>query len=235
MAEHDTGFNTAGPVENDMGDPDREPRVSDEEILSVFARSDDTNLIVTEVADELPIHHNVLDDRLDDLYERGLLERADESRGTVWTLVSDVEDDLVIPESEVETDVEAQTTAATGSETPPQQEETPPESQPAPTEQPSGPEATEESPIDAIETFDPPGSSTNRERKREALRAAYRYLRTHDSAESDDFKTDVFPNHPAAYEDPNDWWQEVISSGLEVVPDVAVQDDEWRFVGDRSD
>lgn len=63
-----------------MGDPDREPRVSDEEILSVFARSDETDLIAAEVADELPIHHDTLNDRLDDLYERGLLESEDESR-----------------------------------------------------------------------------------------------------------------------------------------------------------
>lgn len=48
-----------------MGDQDRELQVSDQEILSVFARSDDTNLIVMEVAEKLPIHHNVLDD----LYE----------------------------------------------------------------------------------------------------------------------------------------------------------------------
>lgn len=48
------------------------------------------NLMVREVADELPIHHTVLDVRLNDLYERGLLERDDESRGTVGRLVSDV-------------------------------------------------------------------------------------------------------------------------------------------------
>lgn len=218
-----------------MDDSDREPRVSDEEILSVFAQNDDTNLMVMEVADELPIRHTVLDDRLDDLYERGLLEREDESRGTVWTLASDVEDDLVISESEIETDVEAQTAAVTGPETPPQQEEDPTESQQAPTEEPRGPEVTDEPTIDAIETFDPPGTSADQERKREALRAAYVYLQKRNSASRADFETDVFPEHPSTYEEPDDWWREVIRPGLEAVSDVETHDDEWRFVDDHHD
>lgn len=230
-------FNTAASEENTMGDPDHEPRVSDEEIISVFARSDDDTLMVMEVADELPIRHTVLDDRLNDLYERGLLDRVDASRGTEWSLVldSESEDDLVISESEVETDVEAQTAATTGPDTPPQQEEDPTESQQAPTEEPRGPEVTDEPTIDAIETFDPPGSSADQERKREALRAAYTYLRKRTSADKEDFKSDVFPEHPGTYENPDNWWREVISPGLEAVSDVETHDDEWRFVGDRPD
>ncbi|UPM44657.1 hypothetical protein [Halocatena salina] len=232
-APHSGGFNTTELIEHSMGDPNREPQVSDEEILSVFARSGDRNLLVTDVADELPIHHTVLNDRLDDLYERGLLTSEERSRGTVWTLASEVEDDLLISESEVETDVEAQATAATGSETTPRQEENPTESLQAPAEEPRGPEITDEPTIEEIETFDPPGSSTDRERNREALRAAYLYLQKRSSAKRDDFETDVFPEYPATYEDPDDWWQEVISPGLEAVSDVETQDDEWRFVGDR--
>lgn len=218
-----------------MGDPDREPRVSDEEILSVFARGEDAAMLSLEVADELPIRHTVLNDRLNDLYERGLLEREEESRGTVWSLVPDTADDFVISESEVETDVEAQTAAATGPDTPPQQEEDPTESQQAPTEEPRGPEATDEPTTAAIEAFDPPGSSADQERRREALRAAYTYLRKRTTADREDFETDVYPEHPGAYEAPNDWWEEVIEPGLDAVSDVETHDEEWRFVGDRPD
>lgn len=218
-----------------MGNPDDEPQVSDEEILSVFARSDDTNLLVTDVADELPIHHTVLDGRLDDLYERGLLERDDESRGVVWTLASGVGDDHLIPESEIETDVEAQATAATGPETPPQQEEEPTVSQQAPAESTRGPDVTDEPTVDAIETFDPPGTAVDQERNREALRAAYLYLRKRNSADREDFTTDVYPEHPGTYEEPDSWWQEVISPGLQAVSDVEMRDEEWRFIGDRPD
>ncbi len=217
-----------------MGDPDREPRVSDEEILSVFARSDETDLLAIEVADELPIHHDTLNDRLDDLYERGLLESEDESRGTVWRLASG-RNDPTIPESEVETDVEAQTAAVTGPETTPRQEEDPTGSPQAPTEEPRGPETTDEPTVDATETFDPPGTPAEQERKREALRAAYTYLQKRKIADRADFETDVFPVHPGAYEEPDAWWQEVISPGLEAVSDVEARDDEWRFVGDRPD
>lgn len=217
-----------------MSDPDSEPRVSDEEILSVFARNDDTDLTETEAADELPIQYTVLNDRLEDLYERGLLEREDVSRGTVWTLTG-AGADRVLPESEVETDVEAQATAATGPDTPPQQEEDPTGSRQAPTEEPRGPDVTDEPARDAIETLDLPGTAADQERNREAVRAAYLYLRKRNSADREDFKTDVYPEHPGTYEEPDGWWQEIISPGLEAVSAVELQDEEWRFVGESPD
>lgn len=105
----------------------------------------------------------------------------------------------------------------------------------APTEELRGPETTDELTADAIETFDPPGTPAEQERKREALRAAYTYLQKRKSADRVDFETDVFPEHPSAYEEPDAWWQEVIKPGLGAVSDVEARDDEWRFVGDRPD
>jgi hypothetical protein len=102
------GFNTILPAYWDMGASDREPTVSDEEILWVFVQYDESGLTTREVAAELPIERDALDDRLDDLYERGLLDSDDDSRGTVWSIEPDAADDLSVSESTVETDVEAQ-------------------------------------------------------------------------------------------------------------------------------
>lgn len=73
---------------------------------------------------------------------------------------------------------------------------------------------TEEPTTDRIGAMDLPGTPDQQDERREALRAAYRYLRDGINAGKDDFTDDVFPDHPAGYDDPNDgWWEQVVQPG----------------------
>lgn len=218
-----------------MSDADRGPDVTDREILSVFANADERRLQVKDVADELPLPIEILSDRLDDLYERGLLVRDDDGPGVRWHLAPDVDEELTIPEEEVETEVEAQASKTTGAETSPREEETPetppPDPQEGPTEPPHDPAP------DEIEAFDPPGTAEERDLRRGALRRAYVYLRKRGTARREDFEDDVFPQAPGAYDSPDEgWWEDVVRPGLDTLPDVATPegDGEWRFTGDDS-
>lgn len=211
-------------------DANDEPRVHDEEILAVFARREDSGLQALEVADELPLERDVLEDRLDDLYERGLLDTEDVSRGTLWRLAPEGEEHLP-PDGEVETDVEAQAAATTGPETTARQQETPSANPQPPTEEPLG--DADEPDVDAIAAFDPPGTSEQQDRRRGVVRAAYSYLRKRGSAEREDFEADVYPERPGGYESASgEWWTAVVRPGLDALPDVEAEDGEWRFVGD---
>lgn len=70
--------------------PGRNPRVSDEEILEVFRRTDDPVLSTSEVADELSIKRRATLTRLQRLAENGVLERKQAGgRNTVWWLATD--------------------------------------------------------------------------------------------------------------------------------------------------
>lgn len=70
--------------------PGRNPRVSDEEILEVFRRTDDPVLSTSEVADELSIKRRATLTRLQRLAENGVLARKQAGgRNTVWWLATD--------------------------------------------------------------------------------------------------------------------------------------------------
>ncbi len=70
--------------------PGRNPRVTDEDLLAVFRRSDDPVLSTSEVADEVPIKRRATLDRLQRLEENGALERKQGGgRSTVWWLAAD--------------------------------------------------------------------------------------------------------------------------------------------------
>lgn len=210
-----------------MGTTDREP--TDEEILWVFVQHDDSGLEARAVAEALPIERDDLNDRLDDLYERGLLDSDETSRGTVWSIEPDVADDLSVSESDTETEVEAQA-ENTDLETSAHRRDARSTGVEMPEDEPVG--DTEEPTTDRIEAIDLPGTPDQQERQREALRAAYRYLRDGASATKDDITSEVFPDHPAGYDDPDDgWWQQVIRPGLVALSDIEQQGDEWRFVG----
>lgn len=214
-----------------MGAGDREPNVTDREILTVFDSMNERRLRPKEVADELPISVETLSDRLDDLHERGLLARADEKLpGVRWRLAPEATDGESLPEERVETDTEAQTTKVTGSETPPHEEETPETPPPDPQAGTSAP-PHERSP-DAIEAFDPPGTLEEKDLRRGALRRAYNYLRRRGRARRTDFESDVFPEAPGGYESPDEgWWRDVVRPGLDALPDVEAvgEGDEWRI------
>jgi hypothetical protein len=73
-----------------------------------------------------------------------------------------------------------------------------------------------------ILAFDPPGDRD--EERRDAIRAAYRYLQTEGSARTQDFLKDVFPEHSVGYETATrkgGWWRRLVKPGLEEFPDVV--------------
>lgn len=70
----------------------RPPRVSDDEILSVFREADDPFLTASEVADALPIGRRGVYKRLVALAEEGQLGRKDiGGSSTGWWLLEDAE------------------------------------------------------------------------------------------------------------------------------------------------
>lgn len=217
-----------------MGTPDREPEVSDEAILTVFVRRDDSGLHARQVAEDLPMDRDALNDRLDDLYERGFLDSEDVPGGTAWSIVPSVEDDLSPSDEPIETSVEEQAASDTDLETSPRRTGAGSTGVGMGEDESVG--GNEESPTDLIDGIDIPGAPDQQEDRRAALRAAYRYLREGATAQKDDIATEVFPDHPAGYEKPNDgWWQQVVRPGLVALPDVERHGDRWRFVGDEED
>lgn len=208
-----------------MGSEDRGPTVTDREILAVFANFDDEPLRAETVADELPMAPERLRDRLEDLYEQGLLER--ETSGIPdeqWRLdPAEVDEEDLPDESRVETDTEAQATKATGAEAPTTAEETPETEPPDPQE--TVPEPLHERMPDAIQAFAPPGTPEEKERRRGALHRAYLYLQRRERARRSDFENDVFPEAPGGYEGPDEgWWDEVVRPGLDALPDAELVD-----------
>jgi predicted ArsR family transcriptional regulator len=70
--------------------PGRKPRVTDEELLAVFQRTDDPVLSTAEIADELPIKRRATLTRLRRLADNGVLNRKQTGgRNTVWWPTTD--------------------------------------------------------------------------------------------------------------------------------------------------
>lgn len=226
-----------------MDDAGGNSDVDDPEILAVLANADEPWLRTGEIADDLPIADERLADRLDDLRERGLVDRdGDDLPGERWRLTPGAADRASIPESAVETDVEAQAARATGTETPAREAET--SASPPPEPQSTVPGEPYRPPADEIEAFDPPGTPEQKERRREALRRAHAFLRDRGHATRAEFESAVFPEARGAYERPDDgWWERVVRPGLARLPDVEPVDDsgdgdggdEWRYAGERDD
>lgn len=217
-----------------MNDPSNAD-VSDEDILTVFAETEDDYLRPPDVAEDLPIPAEELRDRFDDLSERDLIRRdADRLSGTAYALTDEGASRLEAADEAPVTDVEAQATA-TGTASTTRDQETPESQPPAPGADTAGPPY--EQPADAIEAFDPPGTPDQKEQRRAALRAAYEYLRDSGTASRSEFVESVFPNESGAYETPDDgWWADVVRPGLRQLPGPEpVEDtDEWQFDEDAS-
>jgi hypothetical protein len=65
----------------------------------------------------------------------------------------------------------------------------------------------------------------------DALRAAYAYLQERERAGRQDFVDDVFPEHPASYDNSRTWWRKIVRPGLAVLPGTIKPEGggEWRF------
>lgn len=83
-----------------------------------------------------------------------------------------------------------------------------------------------------LERMDVPGASgMMRNWRRDAVRAAYGYLRSSGGATPDELCEDVYPGHEAGFDDAGDWWA-FLRPRLYRLPGVAVDDDVW-FVQQR--
>jgi len=82
----------------------------------------------------------------------------------------------------------------------------------------------------AINAFEGTASAAPlKERQRTALYAAYRYLRDRGTAKKDAIVGDVYPDHPAGYEDAQQWWEELLRPGLQELPGVTYQQNSGRW------
>jgi hypothetical protein len=84
-----------------------------------------------------------------------------------------------------------------------------------------------------IATAELPASTETIQSRRDALRAAYDYLREHPNTTKSQFLRDVFPEHPADYRTADEWW-EAIEPELEDLPNVDIGDDRihiWYYTG----
>jgi len=77
-----------------------------------------------------------------------------------------------------------------------------------------------------------PGSGELLQERREALRAAYDYVRENPETTKTEFLTEVFPENSAGYKTADQWW-EMIEPALADLPNVDVElerDHFWHFV-----
>lgn len=210
-----------------MVDLDNDPEVTDDDVLTVFAETEEAPLYAWEVADELPVDEDAIEPELTDMVERGLLASDDDyAPGTVYWLTADVEGDE-------DATTEAGEAQATGTRTTsrPRDQETVDSPPPAPGEEVAWREY--EPPTDPIASFDPPGTPEQKGRRREALRHAYAYLRERGPAGREELVAEVYPDYPGAYESPDaGWWDEVVRPGFEQLPDVErTGEGEWAVTG----
>jgi len=214
--------------------PDDQP-LGDDELLAVIARSDADAVLDRDVADQVPAPVETVQDRLEELYERGALELAEEdTRGRTWRLDESVDPESLPTESETETDVESQASGDDLTAAPPDHAEAAPD----PESRPEAPAPIDADIADAVDALDLPGDATETERRREAVRTAYLYLRKRGRADREDFVADVHPEAPGEYADPDDgWWDEVIRPGLDRLPNVEYDADAemWAYAGDPDD
>jgi len=72
-----------------------------------------------------------------------------------------------------------------------------------------------------IESFDVPGTSEMMHNwRRDAIRAAYEYLREHEQVPAAEFREEVYPSHSASYDEPQAWWA-MVRDQLKQLPGVV--------------
>lgn len=96
-----------------------------------------------------------------------------------------------------------------------------------------GEEAPPSAVREAMMAVDLPGTGPALEARREALLASYQYLIDHPSARKSDFLENVYPEHPAAFETDEGWWN-AIQPALKELPGVDPPEERghiWNFLG----
>lgn len=85
----------------------------------------------------------------------------------------------------------------------------------------------------SIADADLPGTGDLLDERREALKAAYEYLRDNPDTTAEELITEVFQEHPAGYKTADEWW-DAIGPALEDLPQVDLAADHehvWHYVG----
>ncbi|MFB6094820.1 MAG: ArsR family transcriptional regulator [Halodesulfurarchaeum sp.] len=84
-----------------------------------------------------------------------------------------------------------------------------------------------------VQQMELPGSGPRLEERREAILAAFDYLREHPEAKKSDFLADVYPEHAAGFDTPEGWWN-VVQRALKQLPHVDPPKERghiWHFLG----
>ncbi len=84
-----------------------------------------------------------------------------------------------------------------------------------------------------VQEMELPGSGPRLEDRREAILAAFDYLREHPSAKKSDFLEDVYPKYSAGFDTPDGWWN-VVQRALKELPHVDPPKERghiWHFLG----
>lgn len=84
-----------------------------------------------------------------------------------------------------------------------------------------------------VKEMELPGSGPRLEARREAILAAFDYLRDHPSAKKSDFLADVYPENQAGFDTPEGWWN-VVQQALKELPHVEPPKERghiWHFLG----
>lgn len=200
--------------------------MSDDELISVFADTDDPVLTASEIADQVAIGKRAVLNRLDALHEQGTVESKEVgARARVWWTQSTTPDKLTpssIPnEGREQNDIAVtRSSAATVGTNGERQEKV----------------AQDDTIETALDSAEIPGTEQQQERRRETLRAAYGYLREQGSARKSDFANDVYPDYTGGYSQPGGaWWRKVIRPNLDVFPGVVKPSGggAWEYIDER--
>lgn len=189
-------------------------RIPAEAALEPFDERDDLGrpLTADDVMDSLGCSRRTAHNKLGELVDEGVLEtRKVGARGRVWWVP--IEAEPTAREATDRADAE-----------PPQQ---------APVSAENTPEDSPTALREAIEAVELPGSGPTLEARREALLASYRYLVDNPGARKSDFVENVYPEHPAAFETEEGWWN-AIQPALKELPAVDSPEERghiWTFLG----
>lgn len=84
-----------------------------------------------------------------------------------------------------------------------------------------------------VQEMELPGSGPRIEARREAILAAFDYLRERPTAKKSDFLADVYPEYKAGFDTPEGWWN-VVQQALKELPHVEPPKERghiWHFLG----
>lgn len=195
-------------------------RIPPADVLEVFEEREDRArpLTANDVTDALGIARRTAHNKLNALVERGELEtRKVGARGRVWWVP------ITRDEAAASSDTQSRETV-----------DAPADPSPVAPEEPSREPAESGLDVDAaIDAVDTPGSGETQERRREALREMYDYLREHGTARRRDFE-EIVDAEDVGYGSFNSFWNNYVKAkdALKQLPNVdppGEGEHTWRY------